>query len=135
MPTRILTAEDGTRIVLISCVLRQATAGAGWEVLADAGHSPSGVTGVIQHPTYLELTHDVSDVQVSSVQVTPDEYWAARGLRPGVSVGLPWTKVFLFSGTSTTPVNPAAYASPTGNLWITGFLEVPAPATSTKKEI
>lgn len=123
MTTHIL-ATEGPRLAVISCVLRQATVGAGWEVLTDEGHAPSGVAGVVQHPTYLELTHEVAAVKVSSVQVTPDEYWAARGLRVGASVGLAWTKLFFYSGTSTTPVNPASLASPTGNLWVTGLLEV-----------
>ncbi|MFI8865352.1 hypothetical protein ACIGNW_00315 [Streptomyces sp. NPDC053707] len=119
----------GQQLRLLSCVLRNS--GQGWGLIVDEGHEPTGITGVIQHPTYLELTHDVGAVRVSSMQVTPDEYYAARGIRVGASVGLPWTKLFLYSGTSTTPLNPASLSAASGNLWVTGYVKVPAPATCT----
>lgn len=96
--------------------------GAGWHVLNDAGHRPTGITGVTQYATKLEVAHAVGAVQVSSVQVTPDEYYQARGYRVGASVGLTKTVLFIYKGTSTTPVDPATLDSASGNFWFTGFL-------------
>ena len=120
---------SGQSLALISCVLRND--GTGWSLLTDAGHEPTGVTGVVQHPTYLELTHEVAALRVSSMQVTVDETYASRALRVGASVGLAWTRIFLYSGTSTARQDPATIHSTSGNLWVTGFMHVPAPAGCT----
>ncbi|AWL39660.1 MULTISPECIES: hypothetical protein [unclassified Streptomyces] len=124
MTTHVLATEGGPRLALLSCVLRQKAAGAGWEVLADSAHAPSGVNGLIQHPDHLEITHPVGAVRVSSVQVTVDEYYAARALRCGVSVGLDLSRIYLYSGASTSPVAPASLYASSGNLWVTGLLEL-----------
>ncbi|KPL29062.1 hypothetical protein JI76_28475 [Streptomyces anulatus] len=122
MATHILTPATA-RLALISCAIRNK--GTGWELITDAAHAPSGVTGVVQHPDHLEIKHAVGAVKVSSMQVTPDEYYAAQGLRCGASVGLALSRVYLYSGPSITPVDPAALVASSGNLWITGFLELP----------
>ena len=121
MTTHVL-ATEGPRLAVISCALRNT--GPGWTLINDAAHSPSGVTGVVQHPDCLEITHQVGAVRVSSVQVTVDEYYAARGLRCGISVGLDLSRIYLYSGASTTPVDPATLAAASGNLWVTGLLEL-----------
>ncbi|MFD3654325.1 hypothetical protein [Streptomyces sp. NPDC058620] len=120
--THILTTADGAQLAVISCAVRNP--GSGWGVIFDAAHSPSGVSGVIQRADHLELTHAVGAVRVSSLQVTPDEWYAARALRVGASVGLALTRIYMYSGTSTTPVDPATLVASSGNLWITGFLEL-----------
>ncbi|MEU0624967.1 hypothetical protein ABZ329_29420 [Streptomyces rubiginosohelvolus] len=122
MATHILNPETA-RLALISCAIRNK--GAGWELIADSAHAPSGVTGVVQHPDHLEIKHPVGAVRVSSMQVTPDEWYAARGLRCGASVGLALSRIYLHSGNSTTPLDPATLVATSGNLWITGFLELP----------
>ncbi|PJN31299.1 hypothetical protein CG717_16150 [Streptomyces sp. CB02613] len=122
MPTHVLTPA-GARLALISCALRNT--GAGWALIDDAAHAPSGVTGVVQHPDHLEIKHPVGAVKVSSMQVGPDEYYAARALRCGASVGLALSRIYLYSGSSTAPVDPATLVSSSGNLWVTGFLELP----------
>lgn len=124
----VLVTEAGARLALLSCVLRNG--GSGWEILADAGHSPSGVTGVVTHPTYLELVHATTALKVSSLQVTPDEAFAARGLRVGASVGLATTRLFLYTalptgGGAVPPADPAAVVASSGNLWVTALLELP----------
>lgn len=121
MTTHFLTTE-GPRLAVISCAIRNT--GTGWALIDDAAHAPSGVSGVIQHPDCLEITHVVGAVRVSSMQVTVDEYYAARALRCGVSVGLALSRIYLYSGASTAPVDPATLVAASGNLWVTGLLEV-----------
>lgn len=123
MPHHVLVTEGGARLALLSCVLRND--GSGWEILADAGHSSSGVTGVNELPDRLELLHAANAAKVSSVQVTPDEYLTARGYRCGISVGLATSRIYLYKGTSTTPLSPATVVAASGNLWVTGLMELP----------
>ncbi|WP_405794127.1 hypothetical protein [Streptomyces sp. NBC_01506] len=129
MPTsHVLLTEAGARLALLSCVLRNT--GAGWEILADTGHNPSGVTGVTQHATYLELQHTTTAAKVSSMQVTPDETFAARGLRVGASVGLTTTRLYLYTalptgGAAVPPADPATVVASGGNLWVTAWMELP----------
>lgn len=123
MANHVLVTEAGARLAVLSCVLRND--GSGWKILADDGHSPSGVTGVIQRADRLELTHAATALKVSSVQVTPDEYLSARAYRCGISVGLASSRVYLYRGTSTTPLDPALVVASSGNLWLTGFMELP----------
>ncbi|MEV8354615.1 hypothetical protein ACFVTT_38705 [Streptomyces niveus] len=130
MPTtsHVLLTEGGARLALLSCVLRNT--GSGWEILADTGHNPSGVVGVTQHATYLELQHAATATKVSSFQVTPDETFAARGLRVGASVGLATTRLYLYTalptgGTSVPPADPATVVASSGNFWVTAFMELP----------
>lgn len=96
--------------------------GSGWAILSDAGHRPAGITGVTAFADRLEVAHSIGAVRVSTVQVTPDEYYAARGYRVGASVGLAKTVLYIYKGTSTTPVNPATMTSPSGNFWFTLYL-------------
>ncbi|GGK24852.1 hypothetical protein GCM10011583_66150 [Streptomyces camponoticapitis] len=123
MPHHILVTEAGARLALLSCVLRND--GSGWEILNDSGHSPSGITGVNQLADRLELLHAATALKVSSVQVTPDEYLAARAYRCGISVGLATSRIYLYRGTSTTPLSPATVVAASGNLWVTGLMELP----------
>ncbi|MFE2019894.1 hypothetical protein ACFW9O_17845 [Streptomyces sp. NPDC059499] len=123
MGTHILATEAGPRLAVISCALRNT--GAGWQLIDDAAHAPSGVTGVIQHPDHLEITHSVGAVRVSSLQVTPDEYYAKAGLRCGASVGLALSRIYLYKGAAgTAAVDPATLVASGGNLWVTGLLEL-----------
>jgi len=122
MTTHVLTTQ-GPRLAVLSCAIRNS--GAGWQLINDVAHAPSGVSGVIQHPDHLEITHNVGAVRVSSLQVTPDEYYAARAVRCGASVGLALTRIYLYKGTSTAPVDPATLVASSGNLWVTGLLELP----------
>jgi len=121
MTTHVL-ATEGPRLAVISCAIRNT--GGGWALIEDSAHAPSGVSGVIQHADNLEITHAVGAVRVSSVQVTPDEHYAARAVRCGISVGLDLSRIYLYKGTSTTPVDPATLVASSGNLWVTGLLEL-----------
>jgi len=121
----VLVTEGGTRFALISCALRNT--GAGWSVITDSGHTPSGCTGVVTHDAYLELLHPVGAVQVSSLTVTVDETYARTGLRAGVSAGFDHSYIYLYSGAAgSAALNPTSVVAASGNLWVQGYLVLPA---------
>ncbi|MFI6639941.1 hypothetical protein [Streptomyces sp. NPDC050504] len=100
--------------------------GTGWGLINDAGHQPTGITAVLTRPDHIEIQHPVSAVKVSSFQVTPDETYAQQGLRVGISAGLALSRVYLYSGPpGLPPVDPSTVAAASGNLWLTGFLQLP----------
>ncbi len=119
----VLVTEGGVRFALVSCVLRNA--GAGWAVVADAGHQPSGCTGLVTHADHLELQHAVGAVRVSSLTVTVDETYAQTGLRCGASVGFSLSRIYCYSGAAGTPaLSPATVTAATGNLWVYGLFRL-----------
>ncbi|RPK76605.1 hypothetical protein EES45_22870 [Streptomyces sp. ADI97-07] len=92
--TDTITTVEGRRYRLVSCALRNS--GQGWGIIADAGHQPAGALSVVERADHLELQHPVAAVTVSSLQVTPDETFAAAGLRAGASVGLNLSRIYLY---------------------------------------
>jgi hypothetical protein len=136
--TQTATAETGVddvRIVgdtgrtyrLISGTIRN-TAGK-WAWIDDTAHHPSGVRPVTQSATCITIPYSFKGNRVSSLQVTPDEYLASIGVRVGASVGLELTNLYLYNtnpylGKASVPVNPSLIKSASGNLWITGYIEV-----------
>ena len=88
---------------------------------------PSGCTGLVTYPDHLELQHAVGAVAVSSLIVATDETFARAGMRCGASVGLALSNIYLYEGDAgTPPLDPAEVVSPTGNLWILGYLRLAA---------
>lgn len=121
--THVLVTEDGARLAVVSCALRNT--GAGWEILSNSGHEPSGVTGVVQHPDHLELQHPVSAAFVVVMLVTVDETFAKTGLRCGASAGFDLSNIYLYSGTPGSPaLDPAKVSAANGNLWVYGLLKL-----------
>ncbi|MGW4784240.1 hypothetical protein [Streptomyces sp. NPDC004230] len=119
--------EPGRSYRLISGTIRNT--GSGWALLDESGHEPSGICAVVTNPDHIEIQHPVGALKVSSVQVTPDETFAAAGLRVGISVGLDLSRIYLYTqaGTLKTPAPPAApvgVVAANGNIWISGWLEV-----------
>lgn len=92
--TRIL-GETGRTYRLVSGVLRNT--GGGWAWINDAGHRASGFRAATQTSTAITLPYSFRGLKVSSLQVTPDEYFASRGLRVGASVGLDKTVLTLYT--------------------------------------
>ncbi|MFE9309525.1 hypothetical protein ACFYM5_17770 [Streptomyces sp. NPDC006706] len=126
MPSTFV-GEDGRTYRLISGTIRNTDTG--WQLINDSGHRPSGITAVITNADHIEIRHSVGAVRVSSFQVTPDETYAACGLRVGISAGLALSRIYLYTqpGCLQTPAPPAAPAginAANGNLWITGLLEI-----------
>ncbi|MEV8402574.1 hypothetical protein [Streptomyces niveus] len=70
--------------------------GSGWQVIADAGHESTGITGVVNRPDHIELQHAVGGLKVSDLQISVDETYAARGLRCGASVGVDLSRIYLY---------------------------------------
>ncbi|MFM9703582.1 hypothetical protein [Streptomyces galilaeus] len=119
----VLVAESGARLALVSCALRNT--GSGWTVISDAGHTPSGCTGLIAHADHLELQHDVGAVRVSSLTVTVDETYAKAGLRCGASVGFALSRIYCHTGAAgSAPIDPATLTASNGNLWVVGYLRL-----------
>lgn len=119
----VLVTEGGARLAVVSCVLRNT--GSGWVVLADAGHQPSGCTGLVTHADHLELQHAVGAVRVSSLTVTVDETWAQSGLRVGASVGFSLSRIYLYSGApGGVALDPATVSAANGNLWVYGLFRL-----------
>jgi hypothetical protein len=59
--------------------------------------------------------------------VTVDETYAKSGLRCGASAGLTLSRIYLYSGAAgTSALDPATVAATNGNLWVHGFLQLPA---------
>lgn len=85
---------EGRTYRLISCALRNS--GTGWQAITDTGHQPTGITDVVTQPDYLEILHPVGGTTVSSLQVTVDETYAAQGLRVGASVGVDYSRIYLY---------------------------------------
>ncbi|MCX5522577.1 hypothetical protein OG342_06830 [Streptomyces bobili] len=119
----VLVTEGGARLALISCAIRNT--GTGWTVINDAGHTPSGCTGIVQRADHIELQHDVGAVRVSSLTVTVDETYAKADLRCGASVGFSLSRIYCHTGAAgSTPLDPATLTASTGNLWVYGLLRL-----------
>jgi hypothetical protein len=119
----VLVTEGGTRFALVSCTLRNT--GTGWTIIADAGHTPSGCQGVVQHTDHIELQHAVGAVRVSSLTVTVDETYAQAGLRAGASVGFALSRIYLYSGAAgSAALDPATVTAASGNLWVYGLFRL-----------
>ncbi|MFJ9113030.1 hypothetical protein [Streptomyces sp. NPDC102283] len=110
----VVVGDDGRHYRLLSAVIRNT--GDGWGLINDASHQPSGITSVETQSDRLILQHGVGAAKVSSLQVTPDEWWAARGLRCGASVGLTSTSVFLYRDPSDR-ISDEVYYSTTTSTW------------------
>lgn len=98
---------------LISGVLRNS--GSGWGWINDVGHSPSGLGVVTQDSGKITIAHAVSGLKVSSLQVTPDETYAAQGLRCGASVGIDSSNILLYTGNPFTIGDRVFY---NGTTWV-----------------
>lgn len=91
---RVLVGETGRKYRLISGVIRNT--GSGWGLINDAGHQPSGISGVTVGADHIVLAHSVGALKVSSLQVTPDETFAGMDIRVGASVGLTETRLYVY---------------------------------------
>jgi hypothetical protein len=119
----VIVTEDGGRIALVGCTIRNT--GSGWYILDNTGHTPSNCTGLIQHADRIELQHNVGALRVITAQVTPDETYSQQAIRAGVSAGFNYSNIFLFSGTAGgASLNPAGVAAVNGNFWFQGYFRL-----------
>ena len=107
-----IRGEAGRTYRLISGAMRNS--GAGWTWINDAGHAPSGLGSITSDGSKLTIGHTVGAGKVSSLQITPDEYYAARGLRCGASVGLDSSNIFLYTGNPFMIIDYVQYISGSG---------------------
>jgi len=96
-----------------------------WEPVADAGHTPTGITSVTVLSDRVRVNYDFTAEKVSSFQATPDEAFASADVRVGASVGLTYADIFFYMPAyGSTPVNPALLSKAGANVWLTGWFEV-----------
>lgn len=108
-----IKGDSGKNYRLVSGVLRNS--GSGWDWINDTGHAPSGFGAVTQDSGKIMIAHAVSGLKVSSLQITPDETYAARGLRCGASVGIDSSNVYLYTGNPFTIGDRVYY---NGTTWV-----------------
>jgi len=104
---------------MVSCTIQRVNSTT-WAVINNTAHRPLGVLSVVLYSTYVRVNYDFTAVHVSSVQVTPDESFAAPDVRVGTSVGLSYMNIYFYMGTSSTPVDPSLLSTAGANVWITG---------------
>lgn len=77
----------GKKYRAIGCVIRQDSAGSGWYFIDDGNHTPIGVASLAANPSgTLTLLYDFTASVVGTLNVTPDEGYAAVDLTIGASV-------------------------------------------------
>lgn len=97
-----------------------------WVVIQDDYHQPSGFGRVEVRSDRLRVYYTFTAQHVSSMQVTPDDAFAAAGVRMGASVGLGYVDIFFYMGASSKPVGPGLLSRKGANVWITGVFDEPA---------
>lgn len=98
-----------------------------WGALNDAGHTSRGIESVTLYDNRVRVHHAFTAGKVSSFQATPDEQFAASGVRVGASVGYAHTDIYFYMGTSQTPVDPGLLSKAAANVWLTGWFEEVEP--------
>ena len=88
--------DSARRYRVVSCVLRQDTPGTGWYALDDAGHKPVGVSSVAEAGGDIVLNYNFTSKKIGSLQITPDEGYAATPLTMGASVGSTSANISMF---------------------------------------
>ena len=99
---------------------------ASWAAIEDAGHHATGIASVEVFADHLRVNYGFAALSVAAMQVSPDEAFAAAGVRVGASVGLAYADLYFYMGASSVPVNPALLTKAGANVWITGWMDVAA---------
>ncbi len=89
-----MTSPSNANMAMISGAIRKK--GGTWGLIDDAGHTPTGISGVTDRGNYLEVFYDFVAEQVSSLIVTADETYAVQGYSFGASAGFSSAKVYAF---------------------------------------
>lgn len=95
----------------------------GWAAVDDSTHTPTGIALIETLADRVRVWYGFSPVGIGSVQATPDEQFAAAGVRVGASVGMEYLNLFFYIGSSQTPVNPALLTRAGANVWLTGWFD------------
>ena len=92
-----LQGNPNKRYKIVSGVLRQASAGAGWELIDDANHQPTNVASVtVNGSGNLEITYNFTAVNKGAFSAWPDETFSNWGMRMGASVGNSSTTIEIY---------------------------------------
>lgn len=100
-----------------------------WGVVNTNNHSPTGIASVQYFTDRLRVNYSFTASNVGSLIFCPDETIAAvAGIRMGASVGLTYADVYIYTTAGgSTPINPNTLSNVSGNIWVIGEHEVPAP--------
>jgi hypothetical protein len=95
-----------------------------WVVIEDSTHHSNGIASIDVKKDRLRINLSFTAATIGSVQVTPDERFAASSVRVGASVALSFIDVFFYMPKyGTTPVSPAKLTSANANVWISGWFD------------
>lgn len=119
MADDFVVGDDGRKYRVVSCVLRQNSAGSGWYAIDDSGHRPVGldpVTPVSESNGDIVLNYNFTGQKIGSLLITPDEGYANGNLSFGASVGNSSAVISLYhpfwARTSGTGVVAFSYFGP-----------------------
>lgn len=99
-----------------------------WALIQDTNHQPTGLASVQYMSDRLRVFFDFETTKVGGINVGPDETMATvSGIRMGSSVGTTYFDIQIYTGTSSTPIDPNTLTNTSANIWITGFMEVVSP--------
>ena len=102
---------------------------ASWGLIDNTTHTPYGVSRVEVRKDRVRIHFAFKASQVRDFTVGVDEGYASANVRVGASVGLSYTDVFFYMGSSSKPVNPAQLSRAGANVWFSGSFIVPPPAS------
>lgn len=89
MADDFVVGDDGKKYRVVSCVLRQDSAGSGWYAIDDGNHRPVGLdptTPVSESNGNIILNYNFTGQKIGSLLVAPDEGYANSNLSFGSSV-------------------------------------------------
>ena len=109
----VLAAASGNRYRVVAGALRK-TSGT-WALIDDTGHTPSGITSVVDRGNDLRIHYGFTAQKVVSLVVTADESYNILGYSFGASVGLDGTTIKI---TNSQQVNAGGYLAYNGKEWV-----------------
>lgn len=107
----------------VSGVLRWCSS-TSWMTVEDAGHESRGIASIELRADRVRVHYSFTAVSVSSVQLSVDDEFAAANVRVGHSVGLSYTDVYFYMGSSSARVNPALLTRAGANVFFTGWFNL-----------
>lgn len=123
----VLAAASGNKYRVVAGALRK-TNGT-WALIDDTGHTPSGITSVVDRGNDLRIHYGFTAQKVVSLVVTADESYNILGYSFGASVGLDGTTIKI---TNHQQVNAGGYLAYNGKEWVasTGNITRVEPRTN-----
>lgn len=117
----VVTAAATCQAITVSGTIRYENP-TSWGTVEDAGHHANGIMQVEAMSDRVRIWLSFTANQIGSVQVTPDERFAAADVRVGASVGLNFIDVFFYTPKGgSKPVKPSTLTRLDANVWVSGW--------------